>query len=228
MLALPGLVLPLPGRGARPARGRRHPGRRRQDPASTATRTPRRAATAAACRCPGPSTDSYGFGADGAHLPQPAWFSGYSVAAQDGAPDSTLELYREALALRAALQTAEELEWVPTAGDVLHFVRPGGWHCVTNFGTEPVALPEGCGRQQRPTRGRRAAGEDDGVAHCCNRGHPWVPGQSLNSTPAARSVKRPIAARSAHRHRTGIDQRLPGNGSGQTYRRDAQAAGRRG
>ena len=27
--------------------------------------------------------------------------------------------------------------------DVLHFARPGGWHCVTNFGTEPVALPAG-------------------------------------------------------------------------------------
>ena len=27
--------------------------------------------------------------------------------------------------------------------DVLHFVRPGGWHCITNFGTEPVSLPDG-------------------------------------------------------------------------------------
>jgi alpha-glucosidase len=26
---------------------------------------------------------------------------------------------------------------------VLHFARPGGWHCVTNFGTEPVPLPAG-------------------------------------------------------------------------------------
>jgi alpha-glucosidase len=26
---------------------------------------------------------------------------------------------------------------------VLHFARPNGWQSVTNFGTEPVALPEG-------------------------------------------------------------------------------------
>ena len=31
-----------------------------------------------------------------------------------------------------------------TAGEeVLHFERPGGWHCVTNFGAEPVELPDG-------------------------------------------------------------------------------------
>ena len=27
--------------------------------------------------------------------------------------------------------------------EVLHFSRPGGWHTVTNFGGEPVDLPEG-------------------------------------------------------------------------------------
>jgi alpha-glucosidase len=26
---------------------------------------------------------------------------------------------------------------------VVHLVRPGGWHSVTNMGTEPVALPAG-------------------------------------------------------------------------------------
>ncbi len=25
----------------------------------------------------------------------------------------------------------------------MHFVRPGGWHVVTNFGAEPTALPAG-------------------------------------------------------------------------------------
>jgi alpha-glucosidase len=25
----------------------------------------------------------------------------------------------------------------------LHFVRPGGWHSITNFGAAPVALPHG-------------------------------------------------------------------------------------
>jgi alpha-glucosidase len=99
------------------------------------------------CRVPLPWTDegnSYGFGSGPSWLPQPTGFSGTAVSAQFGRPESTLELYREALRVRRQLQTAEELEWVPNANpDVLHFARPGGWHCVTNFGTAPIRLPEG-------------------------------------------------------------------------------------
>jgi alpha-glucosidase len=112
------------------------------------------------CRVPLPWTsdgDSYGFGGP-SWLPQPAGFSRTAVAAQSGNPSSTLELYREALRVRRQLQTVEQLDWVRTGNpDVLHFVRPGGpgehpprngrrpggWHCVTNFGLEPVSLPEG-------------------------------------------------------------------------------------
>ena len=86
---------------------------------------------------------SYGFGSGAAWLPQPAAFSRAAVSEQRGRPDSTLELYREALRLRRELQVAEELEWVSTDGEVLHFARPGGWHCVMNFGTRPAPLPEG-------------------------------------------------------------------------------------
>jgi alpha-glucosidase len=32
---------------------------------------------------------------------------------------------------------------VSTDGDVLHFVRPGGWHCLMNFGDAPAPLPAG-------------------------------------------------------------------------------------
>lgn len=99
------------------------------------------------CRVPLPwATDgtSFGFGSGDAHLPQPAWFAGYAVDAQDGVEGSTLELYRKALKLRRELQTAEELEWVETANpEVLHFSRHGGWQSVTNFGAEPVELPAG-------------------------------------------------------------------------------------
>ncbi|HET6240716.1 MAG TPA: alpha-amylase family glycosyl hydrolase, partial [Arthrobacter sp.] len=99
------------------------------------------------CRVPLPWSaegSSFGFGDGGAHLPQPAWFSRYAVAAQDGAEGSTLEFYRQALKLRRELQGAEELEWLPAASpEVLHFRRPGGWHSVTNFGGEPVELPAG-------------------------------------------------------------------------------------
>jgi alpha-glucosidase len=89
------------------------------------------------------SGPSYGFGADGAHLPQPTWFGEVSVEAEEADPNSTLALYRAALRARHRLQTEERLTWGPETPDVLHFVRPGGWHSVTNLGTEPVALPAG-------------------------------------------------------------------------------------
>ncbi|MGJ9403981.1 glycoside hydrolase family 13 protein [Arthrobacter sp. KK5.5] len=99
------------------------------------------------CRVPLPwerDGDSFGFGASGAHLPQPGWFGEYSVEAQDGVPGSTLELYRAALRLRRELQTEETLEWVETGSEsVLAFRRPNGWVTVTNFGDEPAPLPEG-------------------------------------------------------------------------------------
>ncbi|MGW2096032.1 glycoside hydrolase family 13 protein [Promicromonospora sukumoe] len=98
------------------------------------------------CRVPLPWTRggaSFGFGAGTAHLPQPAGYGDLSVEAQDGVAGSTLELYRAALALRHELQTDETLAWVDASDDVVHFERPGGWQVVTNFGTEPTALPDG-------------------------------------------------------------------------------------
>jgi alpha-glucosidase len=87
---------------------------------------------------------SFGFGSNGSHLPQPAWFAEYAVSVQDKDPSSTLSFYRRALALRHELKAPESLGWQDSADDeVLHFVRPGGWHVVANFGTVPVALPEG-------------------------------------------------------------------------------------
>jgi alpha-glucosidase len=99
------------------------------------------------CRVPLPwstETSAFGFGAVSPHLPQPAWFGDSSVAAQDGVEGSTLEFYRNALRQRTKLQTEERVDWQESASlHVLHFVRPGGWHSVTNFGTTPVALPAG-------------------------------------------------------------------------------------
>ncbi|HYI33880.1 MAG TPA: DUF3459 domain-containing protein [Glaciibacter sp.] len=62
---------------------------------------------------------------------------------QERDPDSTLRLYRDALALRRVLQTGEQLEWIPSEPDVVHFRRPNGWEVVMNFGPVSVALPEG-------------------------------------------------------------------------------------
>ncbi|KAA9393948.1 glycoside hydrolase family 13 protein [Kocuria coralli] len=97
------------------------------------------------CRVPLPWSsegESLGFGG-AAHIPQPEWFAEYSVEQQETDPASTLSLYRRALALRGRLQTEEHLEWLET-GDpqVLAFRRPNGWTNVTNFGEQPVELPE--------------------------------------------------------------------------------------
>ncbi|HWV50619.1 MAG TPA: alpha-amylase family glycosyl hydrolase, partial [Microbacterium sp.] len=96
------------------------------------------------CRVPLPWTadgPSFGFGSDGSHLPQPAWFAEHAVDAEAPDPSSTLSFYRRALALRHELQTEEALEWIETGRpDVLRFGRPNGWQVVSNFGTKPFAL----------------------------------------------------------------------------------------
>ena len=82
------------------------------------------------CRVPLPWTPdgpSYGFGAQVGHLPQPEWFRSYAVSVQESTPDSTLN----------------DLAWVASESSVLHFERPGGVRCVSNFGAEPIALPDG-------------------------------------------------------------------------------------
>ena len=102
------------------------------------------------CRVPLPWTregESFGFGG-APWLPQPSDFGELSAEAQEGREDSTLELYREALRLRHKLVGSDEsLRWISTEeseqAGVLHFVRPDGWHCITNFNTETKPLPEG-------------------------------------------------------------------------------------
>jgi alpha-glucosidase len=100
------------------------------------------------CRVPLPWTPvgkSFGFSASGkSHLPQPAWFKDFAVAMQSGIKGTTLDMYREALALRKQLQTSEELRWIPTKSvEVLHFVRPNGWNCIMNFNSKPYKMPKG-------------------------------------------------------------------------------------
>ncbi len=97
------------------------------------------------CRVPIPWTVgglSFGFGPGGSHLLQPKWFGAYSVEAQEKDLESTLSLYRKALAVRRGLQTGNSLSWVDGTDWVLHFTRPGGWQSITNFGAAPVELPE--------------------------------------------------------------------------------------
>ncbi|WP_411140587.1 glycoside hydrolase family 13 protein [Streptomyces sp. x-80] len=99
------------------------------------------------CRVPIPWTGdepSYGFGTGGSWLPQPAGWAALSVAAQTGDPDSTLELYRTALALRRAhpgLGAGDAVEWLAAPPGVLAFRRPGGLVCTVNTTGTPVRLP---------------------------------------------------------------------------------------
>jgi alpha-glucosidase len=97
------------------------------------------------CRVPLPwnrTGTSFGFGRNGSHLPQPDWFAGVAVEVQDSDPGSMLSLYRAALTLRRTLQSAPAFEWLPAQADLLHFRRPGGWHCLTWFGDSELKLAD--------------------------------------------------------------------------------------
>ncbi len=85
---------------------------------------------------------SFGFGPGGAHLPQPAWFREYAVDVQEADPASTLQLYRVAIAARAALIVGEGAEFPDEREHVIEVRREGGWRSITAFG-EPVPLPDG-------------------------------------------------------------------------------------
>ncbi len=94
------------------------------------------------CRVPIPwktEGPSLGFGDAAGWLPQPEGWSEKSVEAEDGVAGSTLEFYRQAIALRKA-HKASGLTWLdePSA-DTLAFDN-GAVVCVVNFGDEPVSL----------------------------------------------------------------------------------------
>ncbi|MFE9811102.1 glycoside hydrolase family 13 protein [Streptomyces sp. NPDC005548] len=102
------------------------------------------------CRIPLPWTadgPSLGFSPAGTPatpwLPQPADWDGLAVAAQQADPDSVLNLYRRALALRRTRLThlPETLTWVEEDPGVLSFTRPDGFHCLTNLTPTPQPLP---------------------------------------------------------------------------------------
>jgi alpha-glucosidase len=99
------------------------------------------------CRVPLPwnkSGSSFGFGSNGSHLPQPKWFSDYSVESEDGVKNSPLEIYRNAMKFRKSLITEESITWHETSDkEVLHFSRPNGWHCIINFNGANFPMPAG-------------------------------------------------------------------------------------
>ncbi|MEU3374563.1 glycoside hydrolase family 13 protein [Streptomyces sp. NPDC006660] len=98
------------------------------------------------CRVPIPWTvegSSYGFGEGGSWLPQPDSWAGLSVQAQTGDADSTLELYRRAIAARRAhpgLGAGDDLRWLEAPDGVLAFAREG-FVCTVNLTGRLVSLP---------------------------------------------------------------------------------------
>jgi alpha-glucosidase len=98
------------------------------------------------CRVPIPWTAtgaSFGFGSDGSWLPQPADWATLSVETQEHVPDSTLQLYRNAIRLRSQhLSGNESFEWVSLEPGCLAF-RRGSVLVVVNFGEGSASLPEG-------------------------------------------------------------------------------------
>lgn len=109
------------------------------------------------CRVPLPwSGDAppFGFGPAGSRpwLPQPARWRGLTAEQQDQEPESTLALYRAALRLRRTEPglRGEDFAWTPDApSGVVAFVRGtddgGQVRSWTNFGPDPVALPDSSG-----------------------------------------------------------------------------------
>ncbi|MBL1096909.1 glycoside hydrolase family 13 protein [Streptomyces coffeae] len=156
MLALPGSAYLYQGEELGLPEVTELPDEARQDPAFF-----RRAAGGGqdglrdGCRVPIPWSGTeapYGFGphAGGpSWLPQPDSWAALSVEAQTGRPGSTLELYREALAIRGthpALGAGESVEWLTAPDGVLAFRRRAygegpDFACTVNTTGEPVTLP---------------------------------------------------------------------------------------
>ena len=133
------------------------------------------------CRVPlpwsaeGPSLGFNGTGA--AWLPQPAWFADYAADTQDGVDGSTLELYREAVALRrtwVARGADTAMTWLDGLSaeepDLLAWRLPSGMTVMVNFsGERSVPLPE-----------------DATVLVSSDEG--WVPGGSMEVLPPETAV----------------------------------------
>ncbi len=99
------------------------------------------------CRVPLPWTPegpSLGYSTTDPWLPQPSEFAGLaaSVQAEDG--QSTLALYRRAIALRQKwLAADEELEMIDLGPGALAYSRGSGMACVVNMGSADLPLPDG-------------------------------------------------------------------------------------
>ena len=147
MLALPGSAYLYQGEELGLPEVLDLPDERRQDPVFI--RTGGQSLGRDGCRVPLPWTstgDTFGFSSGHASwLPQPDYFAELSVDAQDGDPDSTLEMYRRALALRAqsSAMHSPRMRWLDSGEDVIRFTRLGtrSIEVAANLGREDVIIP---------------------------------------------------------------------------------------
>ncbi|MEO7447959.1 MAG: glycoside hydrolase family 13 protein [Humibacillus sp.] len=150
MLALPGSAYIYQGEELGLPDSTDMPDSFRQDP--TFARTAGAETGRDGCRVPMPwvaDAPSLGFGpGEASWLPQPAAYGDYAVDRQDGAPDSTLELYRTMLHQRRLLGLGSgSLTSVEGyAADVLALSNGSASRdrilVVTNFGAAAIELPE--------------------------------------------------------------------------------------
>jgi alpha-glucosidase len=77
-----------------------------------------------------------------AWLPQSPWWGRFAVNTQTQITESTLNMYRQALAIRSAEAGLGDgpMEWLTVNDEVIAFSRPGNFICYVNFGAE-IALP---------------------------------------------------------------------------------------
>ncbi len=121
------------------------PGELRQDPIFARTGGERVGRDG--CRVPLPWSGTeapFGFGPAGTPwLPQPAEWAEQTVERQDGDPDSTLNLYRAALAVRRANTDLGDgsSSWLDTGEGVIALRRGENFVSVTNFTDAAVAVP---------------------------------------------------------------------------------------
>jgi alpha-glucosidase len=146
MLALPGGAYVYQGEELGLPEVRDLPDELRQDPTFARTRGAQKGRDG--CRVPIPwSGDAppFGFGPDGAWLPQPADWAALTVEQQMGDPSSMLSLYRAALRIRREHPALGDgtMTWLPSSPSVLAFRREPGFVCAVNLDTDPAPRPEG-------------------------------------------------------------------------------------
>ncbi len=99
------------------------------------------------CRVPLPWSSegpSLGFSSAEPWLPQPAAFADLSASSQSVEEESTLSLYRRAIAIRQDWLIAdEEIELIDLGPDTLAYRRGTGIACVVNMGSDIQPLPDG-------------------------------------------------------------------------------------